>query len=223
MNARTLSRLSLVALTALLLVSAGSARTAANTVPVTHAGVDTRSIGPNDLKPSPCAGITLTRLVTSSGTFSGTSANELILAGATTTSTAAAVTTACSAAAATTTSGSRPAGTAPSVSAGPGTTPADSEHLRRRVHPVARLRAVPGVALRPPYRRVRTWHGRALLEFPWGPGGGKSRDFRPFESVLRWGREGFEPSTLGLNPAAAAPGRAADEQRVRLNCSVTAP
>jgi hypothetical protein len=86
MNARTLSRLSLVALTALLLVSAGSALTAANTVPVTHAGVDTRSIGPNDLKPSPCAGITLTRLVTSSGTFSGTSANELILAGATTAS-----------------------------------------------------------------------------------------------------------------------------------------
>jgi outer membrane protein assembly factor BamB len=30
----------------------------------------------------------------------------------------------------------------------------------------ARLRAVPGVALRPPYRRLWTWHGRALLEFP---------------------------------------------------------
>jgi Ca2+-binding RTX toxin-like protein len=82
MSARTLSRLGLVALIAVLLLSAASALTAANTVPVTHAGVDTRSIGPNDLKPSPCAGITLTRLVTSTGTFSGTSANELILAGA---------------------------------------------------------------------------------------------------------------------------------------------
>jgi len=30
----------------------------------------------------------------------------------------------------------------------------------------ARLRAVDGVGLRPPYRRVWTWHGGALLEFP---------------------------------------------------------
>jgi outer membrane protein assembly factor BamB len=30
----------------------------------------------------------------------------------------------------------------------------------------ARLRAVDGVGLRPPFRRVWTWHGQALLEFP---------------------------------------------------------
>jgi outer membrane protein assembly factor BamB len=30
----------------------------------------------------------------------------------------------------------------------------------------ARLRAAPNVTLKPPYRRVWTWHGRALLEFP---------------------------------------------------------
>ncbi|MDX6476146.1 MAG: hypothetical protein QOH95_1657, partial [Gaiellaceae bacterium] len=30
----------------------------------------------------------------------------------------------------------------------------------------ARLRAVDGVGIRPPFRRVWTWHGRALLEFP---------------------------------------------------------
>lgn len=30
----------------------------------------------------------------------------------------------------------------------------------------ARLRTVDGVGLRPPFRRVWTWHGRALLEFP---------------------------------------------------------
>jgi outer membrane protein assembly factor BamB len=30
----------------------------------------------------------------------------------------------------------------------------------------ARLRAVDGVGLRPPFRRLWTWHGRALLEFP---------------------------------------------------------
>src|SRR5204862_467545 len=30
----------------------------------------------------------------------------------------------------------------------------------------ARTRALEGVGLRPPFRRVWTWHGRALLEFP---------------------------------------------------------
>lgn len=79
MSTRTFLRLGLLALIALLLGSAGSALTAANTVPATHAGVSTRSIGANDLKPSACAGITLAQLVTGSGTFTGTTANELIL------------------------------------------------------------------------------------------------------------------------------------------------
>ncbi|HEX7625618.1 MAG TPA: PQQ-binding-like beta-propeller repeat protein [Gaiellaceae bacterium] len=37
----------------------------------------------------------------------------------------------------------------------------------------ARLRAVDGVGLRPPYRRLWTWHGGALLEFPPVVAGGR--------------------------------------------------
>jgi outer membrane protein assembly factor BamB len=37
----------------------------------------------------------------------------------------------------------------------------------------ARLRAVDGVGLRPPYRRAWTWHGQALLEFPPVVAGGR--------------------------------------------------
>jgi outer membrane protein assembly factor BamB len=37
----------------------------------------------------------------------------------------------------------------------------------------SRTREAPGVALRPPYRRVWTWHGRALIEFPPAVAGGR--------------------------------------------------
>jgi outer membrane protein assembly factor BamB len=37
----------------------------------------------------------------------------------------------------------------------------------------ARLRSLAGVGLRPPFRRVWTWHGQALLEFPPAASGGR--------------------------------------------------
>lgn len=56
--------------------------TAANTVPSTKAAVLTQAITPNTLKPTECAGITLTSLVTGTGTINGTKNNDLILGSA---------------------------------------------------------------------------------------------------------------------------------------------
>lgn len=81
MNGRRLFRLSIVGLGSFLLVGVLFALTAANTVPATRAGLTSQSIGPNDLKPTDCAGITLTALVVGSGVFEGVAANELILGG----------------------------------------------------------------------------------------------------------------------------------------------
>lgn len=70
-----------------LLVAWGSAAsmiamTAANSVPVTRAGVSARTINADALKPAGCAAITLTALVTGTGIVGGTAASELILTGA---------------------------------------------------------------------------------------------------------------------------------------------
>ena len=58
------------------------ALTAANSVPPTRAGVDSRSISADDLKPVACAAITLTNVVTGSGTFNGTNSADLVLGSA---------------------------------------------------------------------------------------------------------------------------------------------
>jgi outer membrane protein assembly factor BamB len=61
----------------------------------------------------------------------------------------------------------------------------------------ARLRAVDGLDLRPPFRRIWTWHGRALLEFPPVVAGGRlflstfdgrfyALDARTGRAVWRW-------------------------------------
>jgi outer membrane protein assembly factor BamB len=61
----------------------------------------------------------------------------------------------------------------------------------------ARLRAADGLGLRPPFRRVWTWHGRALLEFPPVVAGGRlflstfdgrfyALDARTGRAVWRW-------------------------------------
>ena len=53
--------------------------TNANSVPSTKAADRSQAITANTLKPTECAGITLTAVVRGSGTFSGTDASELIL------------------------------------------------------------------------------------------------------------------------------------------------
>lgn len=73
-------RLGVLAPVAFLVVGSLTALTASNSVPASRAGVDVRTIGPNDLKPANCAALTLNALVTGSGTVSGTNAAELILA-----------------------------------------------------------------------------------------------------------------------------------------------
>jgi Ca2+-binding RTX toxin-like protein len=68
-----------VGLLAIVLVSLTSVLSAANSVPVSHAVRSSNTIGANTLKPTACASLTLTALVTGSGLFSGTNASELIL------------------------------------------------------------------------------------------------------------------------------------------------
>lgn len=73
--------LAVLALLALALTSV-TALTAANTVAPSGLGQSVRPIGPNGLKPSACAGITLTATIIGSGTVTGTGASELLLGGA---------------------------------------------------------------------------------------------------------------------------------------------
>jgi Ca2+-binding RTX toxin-like protein len=72
-------RLLATGLLVLVLMSLISASTAANSVPATRAGISSRSIGPQDLKPDACASLTLTNLVTGSGAINGTNAADLVL------------------------------------------------------------------------------------------------------------------------------------------------
>jgi Ca2+-binding RTX toxin-like protein len=78
---RRTGRIGVLALVGALTASLITALTATNSVPATRADHNLLSIGPNDLKPSDCAGITVTTLLTDSGTFSGTAASDLILGG----------------------------------------------------------------------------------------------------------------------------------------------
>ena len=73
--------LAIFALAALALINVGVAQTASNPTPPTHASDTAEAVTADTLKPSQCAGIALTSLVTGSGTFSGApgAVNELIL------------------------------------------------------------------------------------------------------------------------------------------------
>jgi Ca2+-binding RTX toxin-like protein len=81
MRARFLFRWLVVGLALLSAVSVFAALAATNTVPDTKAGRWSAPIVPNDLKPSACAGLSLTNLVAGSGTLTGTDQNDLILGG----------------------------------------------------------------------------------------------------------------------------------------------
>ena len=64
----------------LVVVSIISADTASNSVPPTRLGQVDRAIGPNDLKPTACAALTLTRVVVGgAGTLNGNNAAELLV------------------------------------------------------------------------------------------------------------------------------------------------
>lgn len=69
----------LSALFLLVALGVSAASAAANLVPVTWLGESRRTITPNDLKPAACAALSLTNLITGSGTFNGTNNNDLIL------------------------------------------------------------------------------------------------------------------------------------------------
>jgi Ca2+-binding RTX toxin-like protein len=72
-------RLSIFGLVALIIINVVTAFAAANTIPDTNVTYQTRTVGINSLKPSTCAGWTLTNLVTGTGTLTGTEGNDLIL------------------------------------------------------------------------------------------------------------------------------------------------
>jgi hypothetical protein len=72
-------RMGLAGIATVLVICAVWGLTASNTVPSTHAGQYSEAITPDQLKPAACAGITLTNLVTGSGTITGTNRSNLIL------------------------------------------------------------------------------------------------------------------------------------------------
>lgn len=72
-------RRALLGLVVLTIASLTSVLAAANTVAVTHAAEIKISIGANDLKPSECASLTLSNLVTGSGAINGTGSSDLVL------------------------------------------------------------------------------------------------------------------------------------------------
>ena len=82
MKPSKLLRLAGVFLIGLTVVNAASAVAAGNSIPSSRVDEASYSITANDLKPSQCAGINLTNIVTGSGNFNGTGANDLILGSA---------------------------------------------------------------------------------------------------------------------------------------------
>jgi Ca2+-binding RTX toxin-like protein len=79
MNIRGFYRLMLFGLLALIIVSMVAAYAAGMVIAPSSVDFISRTVTVDDLKPSACSGITLTNLVSGSGTITGTAANDLIL------------------------------------------------------------------------------------------------------------------------------------------------
>ncbi len=79
MMSRKLVGLAVLGMLALILASVASATAASNTVPASNVGEQRRTITANDLKPSECSGVNVTNKIQNSGTFNGTSGNDLML------------------------------------------------------------------------------------------------------------------------------------------------
>ena len=77
---RSLPHLLTIGLVALIVLTSMTAVAATNTVPSTRLSSALISFNINHLKPSACAGLSLTNLITGSGTLTGTEGNDLILA-----------------------------------------------------------------------------------------------------------------------------------------------
>ena len=84
MNAREHLRLAVVGLALTIVASVLVAQAAPNTVSpsLVYDGVVQNPITANDLKPAECAALNLTNIVSGSGTFTGTGANDLVLGSA---------------------------------------------------------------------------------------------------------------------------------------------
>ena len=72
-------RLLIFGLIALIIISSVMAFAATNPIPATTVAHQTMSVDINDLKPSTCAGWSLTNLVTGAGSLNGTEGNDLII------------------------------------------------------------------------------------------------------------------------------------------------
>lgn len=79
MKGRTLVRFLMIGLLALLVANLATAMADANTVPPVNLGDQSQAVTANDLKPSECAGLNLTEIITGSGTITGTPGNDLIV------------------------------------------------------------------------------------------------------------------------------------------------
>ncbi len=80
---RGMSCLATIGMLVLALASAFSATAASNTVTSSSVSDTSQPITANDLKPAECGTISLTKVVTGSGTFAGSLDNELVLASGT--------------------------------------------------------------------------------------------------------------------------------------------
>ncbi|HUF00687.1 MAG TPA: hypothetical protein VMN99_15640 [Anaerolineales bacterium] len=67
---------------AMIVVSIVSAYAAGLSMPSSNAGQQSVSVTAEDIKPSACAALYLTNIVSGSGTFTGTAANDLIIGSA---------------------------------------------------------------------------------------------------------------------------------------------
>ena len=69
----------IAAMLVLILVSVFSAFAAGISVPASNIDRQYRSVSANDVKPSACAGLSLSGIVTGAGTVTGTAGNDLIV------------------------------------------------------------------------------------------------------------------------------------------------
>ncbi|MEW6400850.1 MAG: hypothetical protein AB1649_03565 [Chloroflexota bacterium] len=81
MNIRLSLQIVALGLLVLIVVSVATAFAAGIDVSSGNVGKESLPVTPNDIKPSSCAALNLTTLVTGAGTLTGTTGNDLIIGG----------------------------------------------------------------------------------------------------------------------------------------------